>query len=447
MDDWFEQSVLIGIALLLVLANGFFVTAEFAIVKVRATRVAELAQRGIRKARVASRVIDHMDEYLSATQLGITLASLGLGWIGKPAFAELLVPLLDAAGIASEVVVQSASVSLAFALITVLHIVVGEVAPKSIAIQRPEASVLWVAPPMVLFYRCFYLPIWALNVMSNALLRLVGLRAATEKELAHTEEEIRMILESSQTGGVLSPEERAIMDRVIGVAERTVKEILVPRHKMVTLESSLTAAEALGVAVESGHRRFPVQERDPNHIIGLVDLRALLAARDRPDTQVRDLVREMHVVPETKSALELLAELQERRAQMALVVDEYGSTVGLATIEDVLEELVGEIYDEHEPGQPVRRLRDGSYMVEGSTTVRDLASRYHLPIAESPAYETLAGFLLAQLQYLPKEGAMVVRDRLTFTVARMDGRRIAWVKVTPMGPSPVAATRASQREG
>jgi len=432
--DGIVQTGLIAVALFLVLANGFFVTAEFAIVKVRATRITELAQRGSRSARVAARVIGQMDEYLSATQLGITLASLGLGWIGKPAFAELLEPLLEVLGIESELVIQSVATAAAFALITVLHIVVGEVAPKSIAIQQPETSVLAVATPMVVFYRLFYGPIWILNTMSNALLRLVGLRAATEKELAYSEDEIRMILKTSQTGGVLTPEERDIMDRVIGVADRTARELLVPRHKMVSLEASLPVGEAMEVAVESGHRRFPVYDRSPDRIIGFVDVHSLLAARDRLDVPVRTLVREIYAVPETKSGLELLVELQERRVQMALVVDEYGGTAGLVTVEDVLEELVGEIRHERETGLPVRRLRDGSHLVEGSVPVRDLVSKYHLPLPESPEYETIAGFLLARFQHIPRETAVLAHGRLILTVARMDGLRIAWVKVTQSGP-------------
>jgi CBS domain containing-hemolysin-like protein len=419
----------LAIALLLVLLNGFFVAAEFAIVKVRSTRIEELAEEGGAQARVARRAVTHLDAYLSATQLGITIASIGLGWVGEPALAHLIEPAFGFLGGASRAASHTAAVAVAFAIITFMHIVFGELAPKSIAIQRPEKTTLWIAYPLDLFYRLFYPAITLFNWAALLVLRLIGLRAASDHEVAHTEDEIRMIVAASQQSGLLKDSELALVERVFQFTEKQAREIMVPRVDIIYLSTTWPIERNIEVASTQGHSRYPLCEGDPDKVIGLVRAQDLLQLVSQPRPDIRSIVREALVIPETKSVDQLLREFQHRRIHMAIVLDEYGGTSGLITLEDVLEEIVGEIQDEDTVEPPkVIKLGDGRYHLDGAVTLTDL--RYDLNIELEAEAETLGGFILERLGTLPNPGDVVEAGGYRLEVQKMEGRRVRRVLAT-----------------
>ncbi|MCJ7795436.1 MAG: hemolysin family protein, partial [Thermoleophilia bacterium] len=373
----------LGVAsvLVLVLLNGFFVAAEFAIVKVRGTRIAELAGEGRRHAKVAQHLVGHLDAYLSATQLGITMASLGLGWVGEPALAHLLAPLFEALGISSPNTIRVVSVIVAFAIITFLHIVIGELAPKSIAIQKAEAVTLWTASPLRLFYRLFRPIIWLFNGAATSLLRLIDIQPASEAQLAHSEEELRMIISASQEGGHIDEVEQAIMRRALIFGEHAVGEIMVPRTEMASLPTEMAIAQALEEVALSNHTRYPVYEDDMDDTIGYVHVKDLYRA-DR-SRSVRTLLRPIGFIAETASIELALKRFQSTRTPLAIVVDEHGGTAGLVTIQDVIEELIGEVQDEFDHEAPlVEELSEGSYSVDGAARLDYLEEAIDLQVPD-----------------------------------------------------------------
>lgn len=426
MADWIH----LLLALCLVALNGFFVAAEFAIVKVRATRIAELASHGSATARVAQRAIQHLDAYLSATQLGITLASIGLGWIGEPAVAHLLEPILVPLGLAeNRIIARTVSLALAFAIITFLHIVFGELAPKSVAIQQAERTTLWVAWPLHLFYRICYPAIVMLNGAAGLVLRLFGLQPASEHELAHTQEEVRMILTASQRGGHLKENEVRLMQNVIHFADKTVREIMVPRVDIVFLSTAWSLEKNIEVANRGAHSRYPVVENGPDSVVGFVRAQDLLKLAGQPDAQITAVVREMMRVPENKPVDQLLREFQARRLQIALVVDEFGGTAGLVTLEDVLEEIVGEIQDEDAvEAPPIEPLGEDAYRISGAYTLADLERDLGWE-PESEGADTLAGFVLERLGVIPRVGDVVEADGWRIQVESMERTRIRSLRV------------------
>ncbi len=321
------------LAAVLVLLNAFFVAAEFAMVKVRATRVEELVREGARGSAAVQGAIKNLDAYLSATQLGITLASLGLGWIGEPAFATVVSPLLGAIGIWSENVVHSVSLTIAFALITFLHIVLGELVPKSFAIRRPEETSLVVAPPLGVFYRVFYPALWFLSSASSSFLRLFGIAPATEAELAHSEEELRLLLAESHRTGTLSASKRKLLENVFDYTRRSAKHIMVPRAEIVYLSLQRSLAQNLDLIRQSQHTRYPLCGDDIDHIVGMIHAKDLFQPAEglRDSADLLKLKRDMLFVPESRPLELLQRDFQQRRVHMAIVVDEYGGTSGLVT--------------------------------------------------------------------------------------------------------------------
>ncbi|MDX1740259.1 MAG: hemolysin family protein, partial [Rhodothermales bacterium] len=357
-------------AFMLVLVNGFFVAAEFALVKVRPTQIDPHVQRGEHRGKVARHMVRHLDAYLSATQLGITLASLALGWIGEPAFAWLIEPLVMMLPGASPALVHSVSLTVAFLSITILHIVLGELAPKSLAIRKPEPTTLWVAMPLWLFFKITYPAIWILNHTANFILRLFGIEPVTEAEMGHDEEELRRLLAS--TGDSLSREKRRILDNVFTFSSRPVRKIMVPRADVVYLSTQRSTAQNVAIARSSGHTRFPLVENDLDHILGFVHIKDIFRDEELPGS-LEDIRREIAFIPETLTLDRLLHRMRQESVHLAAVLDEYGGLSGIVTLENVLEEIVGEIQDEFDLELPeIIEKKSGEWEVAGAMLVEDL---------------------------------------------------------------------------
>lgn len=393
------QSLQLVLAVGCVLLNGFFVATEFAIVKVRSTRIEELAQEGSRRAKVARGVVGHLDAYLSATQLGITLASLGLGWLGEPAVAVVFEPLMYAAGFTSPDLIHTASLVVAFCLITLCHVVVGELAPKSIAIQKPDETTLLVAVPVRLFYQASYPVIWILNRAANSLLKLIGIEPAGEHEKAHSESELRMILSASDD---LSDTEKDILDNVFVFSDRIVRQVMVPRVDMVCLYTGSSLDDTLATVRENRHTRYPLCEDDPDHVVGILHLKDLLPAihGTAPMPGIGDLVRRPCFVPESQRVERLLRTFQRERTQIAIAIDEFGGTTGLVTLEDLIEELVGDIQDEFDQESPeIERLPQGGFRVDGGTLLDKVVDSLGLDLSDLGVADsdTVGGYVLGRL--------------------------------------------------
>jgi CBS domain containing-hemolysin-like protein len=435
-----DAAFLLG-ALFLVLLNGFFVAAEFALVKVRPTRVDELAARGNKTARKAQHAIHHLDAYLSATQLGITLASLGLGWIGEPAFAHLLEPLVHRMGLPYSP--AWVTLFLSFIIVTFLHIVFGELAPKSLAIQRSQSVALWVVWPLDLFYKLFKLPIWLLNGAALLVLRLFKIQPAHEHELAHSPEEIGLIVTSSEESGAVGRDEAELARNAIIIGDRDARDVMVPRVDMAYLTTALTLAENILRANEAGYTRFPLCDVDPDHVIGMVHIKDLLVVANKAEATILDAKRDILVVPETKPLDALLREFQSTRIHMALVLDEYGGTAGIVTLEDVLEEIVGDIQDEHQHENPdIQAVGDHAHLVDGGLTLDDLDRILGIVLPADEA-ETVAGYVQWRLGAVPEPGQEVTADGYTLKVESMEGRRIRSILIAREQPAPSEVAAAT----
>jgi CBS domain containing-hemolysin-like protein len=420
----------------LVLLNGFFVAAEFALVKVRETRISELAAEGSRRARITQNLVQHLDAYLSAVQLGITMASLGLGWVGEPALAHLAGPVLQVAGLeANSTALHTVSAIFAFAIITFLHIVIGELAPKSLAIRRSESTALWVAAPLRWFYLVFLPIIWLFNSTALALLKLLRIEPATGAELAHSEEELRMIIMASQEGGHIDEVEENIMRRALTFGERSVTDIMVPRTEMAALPADSPISDALEEIIRSNHTRYPVFEEDLDDTIGYVHVKEIYRAP--PERPVRSLLRPIGFISETASIEMALQRFQSTHTPLAIVVDEHGGTAGIVTIQDVIEELIGEVQDEFDREAPlVEESLEGGYSVDGGARITDLEEilGYEFP---DTGYPTLGGRVFEQLQRRPRVGDEVDIGSFHARVLEVEGMRISRVLLVPFEPGEI----------
>ena len=439
MSDGLRSALYLLFALFLVFLNGFFVAAEFALVKVRATRLEELAAKKQPGARKALDAVRHLNAYLSATQLGITLASLGLGYVGEPAFARLLLPLFG--GYLSGGIRHAIAAAIAFSVITVLHIVMGELAPKSLAIQRAEETTLAIIRPLDLFYRAFRLPIIGMNRLAALVLKPFGLSASEHGEDAHSEEEIRLIVSQSRQTGEIEETEHSLIHRVFDFAHRQAREVMVPRPDVVFLSTARTVADNIRIAEENGYTRYPLCEKgSPDDVVGMIHIKDLLSLLRRrtvaDDTeQLRRIARTLPRIPETRPIDALLKDFQRERRHMAVVTDEYGGTAGIVTVEDIIEEIVGDIQDEFDSTtREIERLGADCYSVDARMPLDKLRRVLALPDPDAEGeVETVGGYILAGRT----EGGIVpvhVGDTLaygdaTFTVAEMTGRRIRKVKV------------------
>jgi CBS domain containing-hemolysin-like protein len=420
--------------LFLVCLNGFFVAAEFALVKVRHTRIAQLVAEGNKRAAYAQKVTQELDAYLSACQLGITLASLALGWVGEPAIARYLAPIL---GSLPASVAHTISFVIAFGIITFLHIVIGELAPKSMAIQKAESTSLWVSAPLMFFYRISYPAIWLLNGTANFFLRKVGIEPASETNVnsAHTEEEIRLLVNESHKSGHIDQTEMALVDNVFEFSERLAREIMIPRIDMVCLYDDNTFQENLEIVRESRHSRLPVAHEDKDRIIGFVHASDFyLTALNQGEVDVHRLLRPVLTVPETMEISHVLRLMQKRRSQLAIVIDEYGGTAGLLTMEDILEEIVGDIQDEFDVNErPEIEKSNDALSVSGKTLLSELGD--YIPIEiHSDEVDTIGGWLYSQLNETVAEGVSVTYQNYQFTITELENHRINRVGITLVEP-------------
>lgn len=431
MDLW-----LLALAFLFVMANGFFVAAEFAIVKVRSTQITELAEAGSVRAKMAKKLIRHLDAYLSATQLGITLASLALGWIGEPAFHHLIQPLFTRFSI-GEAAAKTISATVAFAIISVLHIVLGELAPKSLAIQKPVGTTLWTAHLLHGFYVITFPAIWLLNGVSRQILKVFGIQPASEHaEIAHSPEELRLILASSEKAGILSEENREIIEGVFQFSKRTARQIMVPRTDVVVLSTSATIEENLEVIRQTKHTRYPLCDGSLDHTIGLIHVKDLLLAQLRgPGRSLQELKREVLFVPGNSTVESLRTQFIESKTHMAIVLDEYGGALGIVSLENITEELFGQIQDEFDRERPeIEPLGNGRYRVRGDYLIEDLADRLKIDLGE-PEEETVGGYVAARLGREVTPGDRVELGDLAISVLDGERFRVRWVLVQIKAPA------------
>lgn len=430
------------LVVLLVAANAFFVAAEFAMVSVRDTRIQQLIEQRRIGARTVQRIQQRLDEFLPAVQFGVTLCSLGLGWAGEGTLAAILQPWM--AGIPyARLYTHGISATLAFLIIAYLLIILGELVPKSLALERAERVALAVAGPMDVFMTLSHPFLALMNKSANLVLRGFGSRLRREGG-AHSPDELKLIVTASRRLGVLPEAEEEMIHHALELGNLSVREIMVPRHEIFSLSAEMPLEEAMAKVVEEQHSRVPVYDPDKGreNIIGLLyskDLSRMMYTRlaagvplapKSTGLRVRHLMREVLFVPETKTVADLLVDFQTRKRHLAVVVDEFGSTSGLVTVEDVLEQLVGELEDEFDlVARPAVSLTSGAVVLDGSSNVRDLEVQYEIVLPRDQGFETLGGFVMAQLGRIPKGGEAFEYEGRRYTVLQMDGRRIARVKI------------------
>jgi CBS domain containing-hemolysin-like protein len=429
----------------LVLLNGFFVAAEFAIVKIRDTQLDTLIVKGHRRARVARRLIQNLDASLSATQLGITLASLGLGWIGEPVFAALLAPVMQWLNIESPEMRHSLAFIIGFSTITFLHIVAGELAPKSMAIQKPLPTTLWIAHPLLWFYKISYPFNWALNGTSLWLLRRLGLEPASEAELVHSEEELRLLFAGSHKHSAGSALGKDIVLNALDLRRRVAREVMRPRQEIVALDTQASLAECIDIAEKTRFSRFPLCEGgDLDRTLGVVHIKDLYAARFRAKTAAdfTGVARRLIYVPETARLEKLLQLFLERKLHFAIVVDEFGGTVGMITIENVLEELVGQIQDEFDQEKPlIVKTGEQAWEILGTLPVHDFEELVGEPLAEE-GVTTVSGWVTNRLGGFPKPADIVRIGAYEMRVDEMEGLRVARLTLRRLAEAEALASSA-----
>ena len=409
--------------------------AEFSIVAARKSRLEEMARDGDRKARLALRGVQSLDRVISATQLGITLASLGLGWVGEPVLARIFEGLFATLPTAiARIATHGVAVAVAFTIITVLHIILGELVPKAVALLHAEVVSSWLAAPLIGFAWVMHYPIAVLRISARSLLKLMGMKPLSEHETLHSPEEIRILVEQSGESGSLEPSEARLLEGVFEFSEKTAEEVMTPRTEMTTMADELSIAAAADIVAEAGRSRYPVYRESLDEIIGVVHAKDVLRAL-RADTAqtVKQIICHPLFVPGTREVEDVLADMKRLKTHLAVVLDEYGGTAGLVTMEDLLEEIVGEIYDEHDAVQlPARLTSDGAVRVEGAMSIGDFNDRFHGRLDDAD-YTTLGGFLFGQLGKLPKAGDRITLDRFVFEIGEMEGRRVGVVLVRESG--------------
>lgn len=419
------------LTLLLVFLNGFFVAAEFAIVKVRSSQIA--LQSGLSK-KAAETILENLDGFLAATQLGITLASLGLGWVGEDVVSKIILNFMDTMGMElDDKLAHRIAFPVAFVVITILHIVFGELAPKSLAIQYPTATTMKLALPLRLFYFFFRPVIIVLNGFANMILRLLGIRPVREQ--IHSEEELKLIIAESEEGGAIETSERELIQNVFDFDNRIVRQVMVPRLKVTGMSVGLSMEDALRIVLKEGYSRYPVYEGSLDEINGIVHAKDIVANHVEKTTKtLKDILRPAFYITENKGIDALLREFQRKKVQMAVVISEFGGTMGIVTLEDILEELVGEIQDEHDQEQQVvTQLGENHFQILARSPIHDINKLLEIPFPESEEYDTLAGLIINTKSEL-KEG-----DQFT-----MDGYQIRIVKMNRSMPELVEAKHAPE---
>jgi CBS domain containing-hemolysin-like protein len=440
---------------LLILTNGFFVAAEFALVSIRDSRLEQMLAAGVPGARAARRLQQDLDDFLPAVQLGVTLCSLALGWIGEPLAASVFLGWLAALPVAPATahiyshVAAVCAVALGFAIITYFHVVVGELVPKSLALRRAEALAVAVAPPMLLFMAVARPAVRLLKGSAAVILRGFDI-PMSERAQVHSPEELKLIATAARRMGVLPRFQETLIHRALELDDVPIREIMIPRQKIFSLPSTLTVEAASAQVIEQMRSRVPVydESRGSEHIVGVVyskDLARLMFFRRGAqfvELKLSQVMRNVLVMPETKTVLDLIIEFQQRRRQMAIVVDEYGSTVGLVTAEDAIEQLTGELEDEFDdPALPVLTTASGALLMDGGVNLRDLETQMQWNLPRDGGVETLAGFVLMRLGHIPEAFESVVFEGRRLTVVEMEGRRIARIRVEAVEKEPPVVGR------
>jgi len=436
MDDSPLLSVLFKLAavFILVLANAFFVGAEFALVSIRRSRIAALIEAGNKRGELLLRITEDLTGYISACQVGVTLASLALGWVGENTVAELVKPATDLilSGFASSAAAHSTAVAIAFVLITYFHLVLGEFVPKALALERTEKFALFVSRPMEIFYRVFKAPIWLINKSGVLILHSLGSKESVEHAAAYSEEELRHLVGLSHKSGHLIEDERLLINNVFDFTEATVESVMVPRTEIEGLDVELTPLEMLEIFEQTRYSRMPIYRESYDNIIGIVLYKDLsrVVRRGGP-VSLEEFVRAPVFIPTNVKLNEALRMLRRSSEHMALVVDEHGGVEGLVTLEDLLEELVGDIRDEHDEAaaRQIVEQPDGSYIVRGNLSIRDANKLLVLNLPESEAYHTIAGFMMARAGRVLKRGENVAYNGLKMTVQATARNRIVETKI------------------
>ncbi|GHO87992.1 hemolysin family protein [Dictyobacter formicarum] len=427
--------------LTLVAANGFFVAGEFALVKIRTTRISQLVAEGNVTAKVVQKEIQHLDTFIAATQLGITLASLALGWIGEPSLAHLIEPVfLWVGGAAAVAISHTVAVAISFILITIVQIVLGELVPKSIALQRSEGTAFFVARPLYLFAYVFRPFIVLMNSMGSFFVRLLGLEATSEHAAVHSVEELEMLVAQSREAGLLQQQEETLLRHVFDFSDKTAQQVMIPRSEVVAVPITISREALIQTFSRENYTRLPVYEGTLDNIIGLIHIKDVFQYHSSQQNQkfnLRSMLRPVLYVTEMSSLDVILAQMRSRRIHMAVVIDEYGSTAGIITLEDIIEELVGEVQDEFDTSDrgvrhEIEMLPDGSISVDGLISLSSFADQFGGNEAELEHIHanTLAGYIFEKLDRLPMIGDTVPFGNYILRVEEMDGRRIARVKVT-----------------
>jgi len=424
------------LALLFVLANGFFVAAEFAIVKVRPTQLAELSAKGSKRARMARRILKRLDAYLSAAQVGITFASLALGWVGAPAFSWLLLPLFRGLGVFAEPLAHSIAATVAFIVISALHIVLGEQVPKFLAIEKPVALALWTSHLLQAFYVVTFPVNWMLTKLTNGALRIFGVRPGGEGNVVQSTDELRLILSHSEKAGILSEENREIIEGVFEFSKRMARQIMVPRTDVAVLSTTKSIEENLEIIRTTRHTRYPLCEGTLDRTVGLIHVKDLLLAQLRgPGRSLMELKRDVLFVPENSTVDAVLSQFIEQKTHMAVVLDEYGGASGIVSLENITEELFGQIQDEFDRERPeIEPLGNGRYRVRGDYLIEDLADRLKIDVGE-PAEETIGGYVAARIGREVAPGDRTTLGDLSIEVIDAERFRVRWVIVQTQAPA------------
>ena len=415
--------------------TAFFVASEFAIVKIRTSRIDQLIAEGNKKAIAAKEVVSDLDGYLSACQLGITITSLGLGWLGEPTIEDLLNPLFHTMHVPGSVS-HILSFVLAFCFITFLHVVIGELSPKTLAIQKTDEIALMIAKPLIWFNRIMYPFIWILNHSARLVTGIFGLKPASESEVAHSEEELRIILSDSYKNGEINQSEYRYVNRIFEFDNRVAKEIMVPRMEIMSLEKNSTLEDITGLIQEEKYTRYPVTEDgDKDNIIGMINMKEVLTdcvqndfKLDRP---LSDYINPIILVIENIPIQDLLVKMQKERTHMAILMDEYGGTAGLVTVEDILEEIVGEIRDEFDADELplIRKKGENHYLLDSKVLIEQVNHLLHLNLSDEEV-DTIGGWMLTQ-KYELVQGDTIIEDDYIFTVIEIDGHHISYIEVQP----------------
>jgi CBS domain containing-hemolysin-like protein len=416
----------------LVFLNGFFVAAEFAIVKVRASQIEIKVKTGNRIARIAKYITQHLDGYLAATQLGITLASLGLGWVGEDVMHTIFQNMFNSFNLnVSETFIHSASTIVAFSVITIMHIVFGELAPKSFAIQRPVATTLFVSVPLQIFYVVFRPFILVLNGFASIILKPFGINTAGGHESLHSNEELQYLLDQGKESGALEDNEHELIKNVFDFNERVVKNIMVPRTKISAIELQTPTAEVLDYIIKEGYSRIPVFEDTIDKIVGIIHAKDVLPILvEQKEVLIADIIRKPYFIPETKKINDLMSEFQQKRIQIAIVLDEFGGTAGMVTLEDIVEELVGEIQDEYDEEKPiVEQLSDDEFIVNAAASVYDVNEYLPHDLPEDGDYDTMAGLVGDVFGKIPEVGEQMEFNGYTLTVLKKTEQNIESIRL------------------